>query len=232
MFDRIKKAFSRDAKEGAEASPASIIQHGPVSEWAATQGFALSVMGGGQALALEGRVGGKPWRMELGKPTRGYIRAEELRARAELGLREDMALMIMNRPLKEALAKKAYSMITDPLQTTADPNLPEEMRWVTMYEEVAWESLPSAFWDRYAVLADDREQAMAWIDPALAQLMLDWPPPAPSAEVPFMVLILRGKAYLRMEYTPADVGTLQHAAQVFTSACEAAVGGLTADIKL
>ena len=39
--------------------------------------------------------------------------------------------------------------------------------------------------------------------------MLDWPEPAPSAEVPFMMMLLRGKAYLRMEYTPAD---LAHAA--------------------
>jgi hypothetical protein len=62
--------------------------------------------------------------------------------------------------------------------------------------------------------------------------MLDWPEPSPSTEVPFMILVLRGKAYLRMEYRPADTATLQHAARIFTSACESAVGGLTTDIKL
>jgi hypothetical protein len=44
--------------------------------------------------------------------------------------------------------------------------------------------------------------------------------------VPFMVLLLRGKAYLRMEYTPANLLTLQHAALIFTTACEAALAGL------
>jgi hypothetical protein len=38
-----------------------------------------------------------------------------------------------------------------------------------------------------------------------------------------MLLLLQGKAYLRMQYTPADLPTLQHAALVFTRACEAAL---------
>jgi hypothetical protein len=74
------------------------------------------------------------------------------------------------------------------------------------------------------VLTDNRESALAWLDPQFAQLMTDWPAPAPSAEVPFMVLLLNGKAYLRMEYTPAQLETLQHAARIFTSACESAIG--------
>lgn len=229
MFDRIKKALSRDAQPARRAEPAI---PAPVSEWAASQGFSLSIMGGGESMAVEGKVSGKPWRMELGKATRGYIRGEELRARAELGLPEDLAVMVMNRPLKDALEKKAYSMITDTLQTTADPNLPEEMRWLAMYDEVGWDSLPGAFWNRYSVIADQRDHALAWVDPGLAQLMMDWPDPSPSPEVPFMMLVLRGKAYLRMEYTPAGMPTLQHAARIFTSACESAVGGLSADIKL
>jgi hypothetical protein len=42
------------------------------------------------------------------------------------------------------------------------------------------------------------------------------------AELAF-TLLLRGRAYLRMEYRPANPPTLQHAALVFTSACEAAL---------
>ena len=40
----------------------------------------------------------------------------------------------------------------------------------------------------------DRANAQAWLDPALAQQLLDWPAPAPAAHVPFMLLVLRGKA--------------------------------------
>ena len=230
MFDRLKKAFSKDTKAGFQ--PSSQLASTQVSEWAGTQGFGFTGMEAGKGFSLTGKVSGKPWRMELGKPSRNFIRGEELRARAELGINEDAAVLVMNRPLKEALEKKAYSIYTDSLQTTADPNLPEEMRWLSMYEEVGWDSLPRPFWERYAILADQRENALAFMDTGLAELLLGWPQPAPSAEVPFMLMLLRGKAYLRMEYNPAEMATLQHAAAVFTSACESALGGLSTDIAL
>ncbi len=232
MFDRIKKAFVREAREPGPAVPAAPAapQLAPVSEWAATQGFTFSAQGSGQSYSIQGSVAGKPWRMEVGKPSRKYIQGEELRARAELGINQDVSLMVINRPLKESLEKEAYSMFTDSLRTTADPNLPEEMRWLAMYDEVGWESMPRVFWARYAVLTDQRDHALAWLDPTLAQLMLGWPAPAPDAQVPFMLLLMRGKAYLRMEHRGGDMTTLQHAAQVFTSACESAVGAFSTDI--
>lgn len=230
MFERIKKAFSRAPSEARESeASASQMAHGPVSEWAATQGFAFSADGTGHGIALEGKVSGKPWRLQLGRPTRNYILGEEVRARAELGVRDDAAVLVMNRALKEALEKQAYQAYTDPLQTSVDATLPEEMRWLAMFDEVGWEGLPKAFWERFSVLTDKRENAVKWVGPQLAQLMLNWPAPAPSAEVPFMIVLLRGKAYLRMEYSPADLGTLQHAALIFTSCCEAALGGLPAE---
>lgn len=225
MFDRIKKAFSKG--EAAAAAPVSQMPS-QVSEWAGTQGFSFT--GKGEGFLLDGKVGARPWRMERGKPSRKFIAGEELRARAELGLNEDAAVLIMNRPLKEALEKQAYSLYTDTLQTTADPNLPEEMRWLAMYQEVGWDSIPPAFWQRYSVLADEREHALAWLDANLAEMLTEWPEPGPSAEVPFMLMALRGKLYLRMEYNPPEMATLQHAAAIFTSACESALGGLSTDI--
>ncbi|MBX3655560.1 MAG: hypothetical protein KF686_15355 [Ramlibacter sp.] len=230
MFDRIKKAFSKEAKD--TFSPSSQLAGNQVSEWAGTQGLGYSEQGSGKGFSLEGKVSGKRWRMEVGRPSRNFIRGEELRARAELGINEDAAVLIMNRPLKEALEKKAYSIYTDSLQTTADPNLPEEMRWLAMYEEVGWDSLPRPFWERYSILADARENALAFVDTGLADLLMGWPEPGPSEEVPFMLMLLRGKAYLRMEYAPSDMPTLQHASAIFTSACESAIGGLSTDISL
>jgi hypothetical protein len=227
MFDRIRKAFSKEGKDPAELGGGnSQMAHGPVSEWAGTQGFAFSTDASGQGIALDGQIRGKPWRLQLGRPSRKYIFGEEIRARAELDLPDDVAVLVMNRPLRDALEKQAYAMYTDPLQTSADPNLPEEMRWLAMFDEVGWERLPRDFTDRYAILTDNRDNALAWIVAPLIRATLDWPIPAPSDEVPFMILLLRGKAYLRMEYTPPDMLTLQHASLIFTTACEAAVSGL------
>jgi hypothetical protein len=222
MFNRIKKAFTKEAKPSDETP--SQLAVGPVSEWAATQGWGFSVLDGGQNVSLEGKIGGRPWRLQLGKPTRNYIFGEEVRARAELGIEEDVAVLVMNRPLKEALEKRAYEMYTKDLETSVDSSLPEEMRWLAMFEEVGWDSLPEDFWKRFCILSDERANAIAWLDPELLALLDDWPRPDPAGEVPFILLLLNGKAYLRMEYTPAELGTLQHAARIFTSACESALG--------
>ncbi|MGZ5887715.1 MAG: hypothetical protein ACXWKI_12305 [Ramlibacter sp.] len=227
MFDKLRKAFSRDSSLAPASAPSSGGDpgaHGPVSEWAASQGFAFSEHAAGAAFSLKGVVGGKPWRMEIGRPSRKYIQGEELRARAELGANPDIAVLLMNRPLKDALEKQAYSRYTDGLQTAVDATLPEEMRWLAVYEEVGWESAPRLFWHRYAVLADQRENAQAWLDPALVRQLLEWPEPAPGPHVPFVLMMLRGKAYLRMQQGAGDMPRLQHAAQVFTSACENALG--------
>lgn len=226
MFDRIRKAFSKEPADRIEPTgPISQLVHGPVSEWAGTQGFIFSSGTGGQGLALEGHVSGRPWRLQLGRPSRKYIFGEEVRARAELGLPDDVAVLIINRRLRDALEKQAYEIYTDPLQTSVSPNLPEEMRWLAMFNEVGWDSLPKDFTDRYAILTDVRDNALAWLDGPLIRAISDWPIPGPSPQVPFMILLMRGKAYLRMEYTPSNFVTLQHAALVFTTACEAALSG-------
>jgi hypothetical protein len=224
MFDRIRKVFQREPKEREGEAAASQSAHGPVSEWAATRGMSFSSGPEGHTVSMQGRVGGHPWRMELGKPTRDFISGEELRARAELGVFDDIGAMIINRPLKEALERRAYSMITDTLQTTVDPRLPEEMRWLAIYDEIGWDGAPPAFWQRYAVVSDKREHALAWVDDALVRLLLAWPAPAPSPQVPFMVVLLRGRCYLRMQYQPAATTTLDHASAVFDAACESALG--------
>lgn len=228
MFDRIRKVFHREARPRDSETASSQSPHAPVSEWAASRGMTFSSGTLGHTVSMQGKVGGHPWRMELGKPTRDYIGGEELRARAELGVFDDVGAMIINRPLKDVLERRAYSMITETLQTTADPRLPEEMRWLAMYDEIGWEGVPDTFWARYAVLADRREHALAWVDNALVQLIMDWPAPSPAPQVPFMIVLLRGKCYLRMQYQPADTATLEHASQVFTAACESALGAFGA----
>ena len=221
MFDRIKKAFSREAKERSDSTLAQA--HGPVSEWAASRGMTFSGGALGGAMSMQGKVGGRPWRIELGKPTRDYIIGEELRARAELAVHDDVGAMVINRPLKESLERRAYSMITDTLQTTAEPRLPEEMRWLAMYDEVGFDGPPADFWTRYAVLSDKREHALAWVDDRMVELLMGWPTPAPSSQVPFMIVLLRGKCYLRMQFTPPEMPILDHATDVFVNACESGI---------
>lgn len=222
MFNRIKKVFAKGGQYSGLLSG-----HSEVQDWASTLGLTFEGQPPGEAFTLSAKVGGKPWRMQRTRPSRPFIRGEELRARAELNLGNEIAVLVMNRTLKDALERQAYDRYTDTLQTTMDSNTPEEIRWLSMFDEVGWESAPVAFWDRYAILADQREHAQTWIDAAMCGLLLGWPQGGPNAQTPFTLMLVRGKAYLRMEYAPADLSTLAHATTVFVSACESALAGLS-----
>jgi hypothetical protein len=233
MFNSIKSALGLGkAKKEAAQEPASAFadgsasQFGKVSEWASLQGLTVSERGRGYM--MDGQIQGRPWRMEQGKPSRDFIQGIELRARGELGLREDVAVMLMTRPLKNELDKRAFSLYTDTLQTQIDPHLPEEMRWLSMYEEVGWEELGKVFLDQYAILADHREHAVAWLTPELAGQLLTWP--SSQQGVPRVLMVLRGKVYLRMQITDGDIPTLDHATRVFTTACSAGIGAFSMDV--
>ena len=227
MFERLKKVFSHGA---APVNRPDVVD--ALSQWAGVHGFSYSALGAGNGFSVEGTAAGKPFKLERGASTRDYMHGDELRARAEMKLNDDVSVVIINRPLKDALEKRAYEMYTDTLQTTADPNLPEEMRWLAMYPEAGWDGTAPEFWKRYAVLSEKRDQALAWVDPHLANLLMTWPEPAPNEQVPFILMLLRGKAWLCMQHTPADMPTLNHAMQIFTYACESAASRLTADILL
>ena len=220
MFDRIKKAFTKESRTDAPTSVQGEGAYAPIADWAQAEGLNFSPMGRG--FALEGPLAGKPCRVEVGKPSRKYVIGEELRGRAELGVDPDVMLLLMNRPLKDQLVRQAYAQFTDSLQTSVDGNLPEEVRLLAMYEELGWDTIPRVFWSRYSVVADDRSRASAWLHEEVAQQLLDWPTPAPAADLPFMLMLLRGKAYLRMQHGPVHLPTLRHAMQVFRAVSESA----------
>jgi hypothetical protein len=237
MFESLKNALGLGDAKSSLAGKLGLAPHSDlapaskVSEWAGMQGFVFSQRADGRSgYHVEGKVGGKAWRMEQGKPSRDFIQGAELRARAELGIRDDVAVMVMSRQLKNDLDKRAFAIYTDTLQTIADPNLPEEMRWLSIYEEVGWESLGKAFLNQYAVLADNRLNAVTWLNQELVNLLMAWPTLDPAA--PKILMLLRGKAYLRMQATEDDLPTLEHATQLFTTACELALSGLSTDLAL
>jgi hypothetical protein len=226
MFDRIKKAFAKGDSRSDSATPVPGGKHGETQQWAQRHGLTFEVSREGNGFTVGAQIDGRPWRMQRTRPSRPFIRGEELKARAELDLSMDIAVMVMNRPLKDALERQAYARVTDSLQTTVDSGMPEELRWLSMFDEVGWQSAPDAFWDRYAIVADQKEHAEAWITDAMAGLLLGWPQDGPGAQTPFTLMLVRGKAYLRMEYAPADLSTLAYATTIFVTACESALAAL------
>lgn len=205
---------------------------GPVAHWAAMQGLTYLGPQDQSDFALSGTTSGKSWRLECGAPTRDFIQGKELLACAVVDIPPDVSVLIVNRALKDELEDRAYNLYTQSNQTKVGQNLPVEMRWLAMYEETGWNSLPQSFWEKYAVVAEEREHAAALLDSNLAELLMSWPNGAWREDTPFILMLRRGKAYLRMQYTPADLATLEHAAVIFTTACDIAVAELGASILL
>ena len=179
--------------------------------------------GSGVGSGIKGMLHGKPWKLERAVASRNYISGEEIRGRADIAVDPQATIVIMNRPLKELLEKRAYALYTDSLETHAGPTLMEEMRWLALYPEIGWEKLPVVFWSRYAVMTNHRAQAINWVTPELANLLTSWPQPATGANVPFILMVMRGKAHLRMQLTPTGLDTLEHISQVFTAAAQSAL---------
>jgi hypothetical protein len=229
MFERFKKFFS---VADAHPTPALTRQDSQLlADWARQQGFAFTNQPmqdpkgnpAGEGFVVKGQTQGKPWQIECGVPNRDFIQGRELRGRCDLGVLDAVSVVLMNRPLKVTLEKRAYALYTDSLQTMVDPQLPEEMRWLAVYQEVGWERLPSMFLDRYAVLAGKREHAMSWLTTDVAQALMSWPPNGPSSQVPFVMMLLRGKCYFRMEYRQVELSNLQHVVKIYNTACESAL---------
>jgi hypothetical protein len=239
MFKSLKKAFGLGAAIPApSAAGIAAFETGQpaadplflstLSQWATARGYRLT--SSGAANVVEGKIHGRPWRIEQGKPSRDFIHGLELRARGEMAVSEDAAVMVMTRTLKNELDKRAFSLYTDSLQTQVDPHLPQEMRWLAMYDEVGWESLGTELLDRYAILTDDRKNAMAWITPQIAEQLMTWP--SAATDQPCVLMVARGKVYLRMQIGGFDWPIYEHASGLFAMACETALAAFSVDVSI
>jgi hypothetical protein len=241
MFQRLKKVLKQD--KAPDKAAGSSVDSAEAGVWTNTNlegeassertskshaiqaGQSSSVWPSGSAIGsnIQGMIHDKPWRLERVAASRNYIAGEEVRGRADIAVNPQVIVIIMNRPLKELLEKRAYALYTDSIETEASPTLMEEMRWLALYPQVGWDRVADSFWHRYAVMTDQRAQAMSWVTPALADLLMAWPEPAPAADIPFILMVMRGKLHLRMQLTPSDANTLNHITRVFTVAAQSAV---------
>ncbi len=170
--------------------------------------------------ALDGHGGQLPWRMEWGPSQRDYIAGRELRMRMELQLPPDLQMLVLSRPLMEQLEKAAYEQFTQTSQTFIDGTAPEEMRWLSMFSKVA--VADKSLRNRFGIVASEPGAAVSWIDGALTeQLMLaagQWL----ALELPFLVMTLRGRIYLRLACDEPQPELVQGVVRLFSVAAHSA----------
>ncbi len=208
MYERLKNALSPNTWFRARSAP--------LAEWAQAHALSFTPMMGGTYI-LTGQWQGRPVRIQCLAPSRPFIQGMELMARADLGLRSEGNVVVMNRALKEVLeaqSRALYSQYTDELRTMAGV-VPDEVRWLSMYRDAGWVGPDHRFWSRYAVLTDAPDVARRWIDSDSEQQLMAWPD-AVSAATPMMFMLQRGKAYMRLQIDHTrDTATALHALDLF-----------------
>lgn len=221
MFERLRKVLTGRGP----APPLAVGASTPLDRWARASGYVLERQERSQNFSMSGEFVGKAFRLDRMATSRHYIVGSELRARVVLGIAPEVSVMVISRALRDALEHEAYADYTGRVRTTLDGNMLEEVRWLATFDEVGWErgAVP-AFWPRYAIVADVRAHAQAWVGAELMQALLDWPSAAPEAP-PFILHLQRGKLYLRMGFTPDDLPTLQRVTEVLALASAAALAG-------
>ena len=208
MLDSFKRLFSR---------PGVARDLSEISEWAQRRGYGIKRARREDGFVIDGALEGRPWRIEWGPPQRPYIEGHELRLRMELDLPSDMQMLLLSRPLMDALERLTFDEFTDDVQTQIGTKTPEEMRWLVMFPKVNLTTLKTLR-ERFGAVASVPANGLAWLEGALAQALTDAGEGLLGADPPFVLMTLRGRLYLRMQLVEPASGDVAAALALFESA--------------
>lgn len=171
-------------------------------DWARERGAVYKVPRQGHGCVIENCSRHFPVRLEWGDSQRDYIRGAELRLRVEASLPESFEVLVMSRTLAERLEQQAFRQLTRGTQTGIDASMPEEARWLAMFEPVTLDD--PEFGHHFVLLAASRTAARAWIDADMAARLLRARDKWLGAETAFVMMALRGRLMFRIEARSID----------------------------
>ncbi len=174
-----------------------------ISDWAQQRGYGFKRARGEDGFVIDGQLDGRPWRIEWGPPQRDYIRGHELRLRMELDLSSDAQMLVLSRPLMDSLERKTFEEFTDNVQTQIGTQTPEEMRWLVMFPKVNLTTLKNLR-SQFGAVASVPETGLAWLEGPLANALEQASRGLLRTEPPFVLMTLRGRAYLRTQLDAPD----------------------------
>ena len=207
----------------------SCFSESEVAAWAYQHAFTCAGPTSNAQFTVSGAIDGHLWKIERRAGSRQFIKGDELMARAVLDLPISPVVIVMNRSLRDDLEKQAYSICTDQVRTLAGPSLTEEMRWLALYPECPQPQLPKDFHQLCSVMAGNEADAARWISHDLAELV--WRSVAVDPELPFILMLLRGKVYLQRQLKVSaelgDVTALPESVKIFRTASESALAGFS-----
>lgn len=195
----------------------------PSPEWPAVAGWAqrnklrFRRTRDDAGFVIEGGTEGHPWRLEWGPPQRSYIQGHELRMRMEASLPLEWQVMVLSMPLLEQLERQTFERYTESTQTVIDVDTPEEMRWLAMYTRVPCPG-DRGLRSRFGLVGNLEPVAQAWVHGDLSQRLADASATALQSQPPFVLMMMRGRVYLRTQLPEPDVQVMAGLVPLFESA--------------
>jgi hypothetical protein len=188
-----------------------------VADWAKSNKLSFKRESEGTGFVVDGGMESKPWRLEWGPPQRLYIEGHELRLRMELGLSQNLQMLLLSQPLLETLERQTFERFTESTQTVIDGATPEEMRWLAMFPKVPYKGSKEVRM-RFGLVGNVPAEAASWVEGALAYQMEEAAARFLKDEPPFVLMLLRGRAYLRMQLPEPEVRLISQAVALFETA--------------
>ena len=197
-----------------------------VGNWAQQRGYTLKRVRGESGFVIDGALDDKPWRLEWGSPQRDYIVGRELRLRMELELPSDAQMLLLSRQLMNTLERKTFEEFTDNVQTQVGTKTPEEMRWLVMFPKVDLSGFKTLR-HRFGAVASLAEAGLAWLSGPLGHTLERAANNLLKNDPPFVLMTLRGRAYLRMQLATPDAQDIAAALMIYETAVKQAlaIGG-------
>ncbi|MCW7537852.1 hypothetical protein OOT46_08325 [Aquabacterium sp. A7-Y] len=200
--------------------PGPVVDLASVEAWALGRGYQLRRDRESLKVLMEGDYDGERWRLEYGPPQRAYIDGLELRMRMELHLPPTLNVLLMTRVLKDKLETAAFERFTKRVETHIDTASPEEMRWLAMYPKVALPSSPPLK-QHFGMVSNAPHAASGWVQGPLGE-RLSVQAVSTLEGVPFVLMTLRGRLYLRMRLPKLPLSLLEEVVELFRLAAERA----------
>lgn len=207
MLDAFKRLISRPT-----AAPGP--EWREVAEWAKHNKLKYKREQEGEGFVVSGGMESKPWRLEWGPPQRHYIDGHELRLRMELGLSPNLQVLLVSQRLAETLERQTFEQYTESTQTVIDVDTPEEMRWLAMFSKVPFQGAREVR-SRFSLVGNTAAEAESWVNGALARQLEEAVNGFLQHDPPFVLMLLRGRAYLRMQMPDPKVAQIAQAVALF-----------------
>jgi hypothetical protein len=208
MLETLKRWFGSAPRPQAEGVD-------ELSEWAQKRKhMAREVPGESGGVVVEGRMANEPFRLEWGPSKRSYVEGFELRLSAEVSFGGDLQLLVLNRPLQEAMERAVFEQYVDGVQTRIDNQTPPEMRWLVMFSKLPGSEM-GPLRERYVALSSSKGWLVQWLEGSLTQALQSL---RVDAEVPVVLMIGRGRLMLRTALAEPELPVLQSWLRLFETA--------------